>query len=86
MKEYEVPAGEHIEYAAKHACWLATDTGEEVYFDFNGIRAIVRPGDDPSRYVYEYNECLKAREKARLEATNYRCTRCGGTGREPEET
>jgi hypothetical protein len=85
MKEYKVRGGEDIHSVAQKVCALSLASQQEVVFTFNDLVVHVRPGDIPADIVELYKVICESRRRDWLKERNYRCTRCGGTGKEPEE-
>jgi hypothetical protein len=57
----EVPGGTSIADAAQETIALANRIGVTVRFDFNGVRCLACPGDDPKRLIEEWGDIISKR-------------------------
>lgn len=62
----EVPGGTHIDDACNAAVELAGKLGVTVWFKFNDVKCLARPGDDPRAIAADWLEVLHSKSPYKI--------------------
>lgn len=62
----QVSPGAHIAMTCDEAVELADKTGLAIWFDFNGVRCLARPGDNPRGIEADWNKKMEMKGDHRI--------------------
>ena len=71
----EISPGTHIKDACQEASDLANKLDVDVWFDFNEVKMLLRPGDNPQNAALEYGKELCSEHSIKI-ASDKRGHRC----------